>query len=77
MAHSTWHVDGSIFVYLCLCFVLFKTVNTQDGERPYLEKRPLVSMDFNIQIDAGTEDCYYQYVQPDASFYVSYQVMFR
>lgn len=74
MAYSTWHVDGSIFVYLCLCFVLFKSVNTEESKRPLLENRPLVTMDFYTHIDTGKEDCYHQYVQPEAAFYVSFQV---
>lgn len=32
-------------------------------------------MDYKVHIDAGKEDCYFQYVQPGATFYASYQVI--
>lgn len=31
-------------------------------------------MDYKVHVDAGKEDCYYQYVQQGAAFYVSFQV---
>lgn len=31
--------------------------------------------DYKVHIDAGKEDCYWQYVQPGATFYVSFQVI--
>lgn len=73
MAHSTWHIYGSILVYFCICF-LWPNVNTEEVKRPWYETIPLVTMDFNVNLAAGTEDCYYQYVQPGATFYVSFQV---
>lgn len=73
MANSTWHVYGSIFVYLFMCFVC-QNVITQTDSRPWYESLPAVAMDYKVHIDAGKEDCYYQYVQPGATFYVSFQV---
>lgn len=73
MANSTWHVYGSIFVFLFLCLVC-QNVNTQTDNRPWYETLPAVAMDYKVHIDAGKEDCYYQYVQPGATFYVSFQV---
>lgn len=32
-------------------------------------------MDYKVHLDPGKEDCYYQYVQPGATFYASYQVL--
>ncbi|KAL1137966.1 hypothetical protein AAG570_009661 [Ranatra chinensis] len=32
-------------------------------------------MDYKVHIDPGKEDCYYQYVNPGATFYVSFQVL--
>ncbi|KAJ6640768.1 Transmembrane emp24 domain-containing protein 5 [Pseudolycoriella hygida] len=72
MANCTWHVYGSIFLYLLMCF-LCRNVST-DG-RPWYESLPAVAMDYKVHIDAGKEDCYYQYVQPGATFYVSFQVI--
>lgn len=38
------------------------------------EDLPAVAMDYKVHIDAGKEDCYFQYVNPGATFYVSFQV---
>lgn len=75
MAHSTctWHIYGSIFAYLFMCFVC-QNVITQSNQRPWYETLPAVAMDYKVHIDAGKEDCYFQYVQPGASLYVSFQV---
>lgn len=73
MAHSTWHVYGSIFLYLFMCFVC-QNVKTEE-RRPWHETIPAVAMEYKVHIDAGKEDCYYQYAQPGATFYVSFQVM--
>lgn len=32
-------------------------------------------MDYKVHVDPGKEDCYYQYVNPGATFYVSFQVL--
>ncbi|XP_033232243.1 transmembrane emp24 domain-containing protein 5 isoform X2 [Belonocnema kinseyi] len=32
-------------------------------------------MDYKVHIDPGKEDCYFQYVNPGATFYVSFQVL--
>lgn len=74
MAPSTWHICSSIFVYFYLCFVLTKYVNAAEVKSHFDEARPHVSMDFNINLDGGKEDCFYHFVQPDAAFFVSYRV---
>lgn len=33
-----------------------------------------VAYEFKIHLDAGKEDCYYQFVQPNSSLYVAFQV---
>lgn len=38
------------------------------------EDLPAVAMEYKVHIDAGKEDCYSQYVNPGATFYVSFQV---
>ncbi|KAG7198781.1 hypothetical protein KM043_001763 [Ampulex compressa] len=43
--------------------------------RPWYETLPAVAMDYKVHIDAGKEDCYFQYVNPGATFYVSFQVL--
>ncbi|XP_037045443.1 transmembrane emp24 domain-containing protein 6-like [Bradysia coprophila] len=75
MAPSTWHVYGSIFVYFYLCSVSTKYVNTEEVKRPFFENRPHVTMDFNINIDGGNQDCFTHFVQPDGAFFVSYRVL--
>ena len=32
-------------------------------------------MEYKVHVDAGKEDCYWQYVHPGATLYVSYQVI--
>jgi len=32
-------------------------------------------MEYKVHVDAGKEDCYWQYVHPGATLYVSYQVL--
>lgn len=41
---------------------------------PWYESLPAVAMDYKVHIDPGKEDCYYQFVNPGATFYVSFQV---
>lgn len=73
MARRTWHT-------LCVLTLLF-TILSLVGDvlsttaAPWYENLPAVTMDYKVHIDAGKEDCYYQYVQPGATFYASYQVI--
>ncbi|XP_074102547.1 transmembrane emp24 domain-containing protein 5 [Cotesia typhae] len=46
-----------------------------DDSRPWYETLPAVAMDYKVHIDAGKEDCYFQYVNPGATFFVSFQVL--
>ena len=39
------------------------------------EDAPGIAMDYKIHVDAGKEDCYYQYVHPGATLYVGFQVL--
>jgi hypothetical protein len=66
-----------------LCATLFLTLSILpyfiqicDSETtvPWYESLPAVAMDYKVHIDAGKEDCYFQYVNPGATFYVSFQV---
>lgn len=41
---------------------------------PWYESLPAVAMDYKVHIEPGKEDCYFQYVNPGATFYVSFQV---
>lgn len=36
---------------------------------------PAVVMDYKVKIDGGKEDCYFQFVNPGATFYASFQVI--
>ncbi|VEN52887.1 unnamed protein product [Callosobruchus maculatus] len=42
---------------------------------PWYENLPAVAMDYKVYIEPGKEDCYFQYVNPGATFYVSFQVV--
>lgn len=43
---------------------------------PWYETLPAVAMDYKVIIDPGKEDCYFQFVNPGATFYASAQVKF-
>jgi p24 family protein gamma-5 len=63
-----------------LFFSLFSLLNllviceAQDNNKPWYENLPAVAMDYKVHIDAGKEDCYFQYCPAGATFYVSFQV---
>lgn len=48
---------------------------TTDVTEPWYESMPAVAMEYKVHIDAGKEDCYFQFVQAGATFYVGVQVM--
>lgn len=50
------------------------TASTNDEGAPWYENLPAVAMDYKIHIDPGKEDCFFQYVNPGATFYVNFQV---
>lgn len=64
---------------LLLLFILasvFTVFDVSEGQGtvPWYENLPAVAMDYKVHIDPGKEDCYFQYVNPGATFYVSFQV---
>lgn len=69
---------ATLFHYLLLFFVIWANIlNTDKAEAttvPWYENLPAVAMDYKVHIDPGKEDCYFQYVNPGATFYVSFQV---
>lgn len=66
----TWHC---IFAIITIFLVLLLTEDV--SSTPWYENLPAVAMDYKVHIDAGKEDCYFQYVQPGATFYASFQVL--
>lgn len=79
MAYSTWHIWGIslIIPFILLTVGFLQNVDGQIEKQPWYESLPAVAMDYKVHLDAGKEDCYYQYVQPGASLYVSFQVNFK
>lgn len=57
-----------IVQFLSLNFITSSTI-------PWYENLPAVAMDYKVHVDPGKEDCYFQYVNPSATFYVSFQVL--
>lgn len=45
-----------------------------EATAPWYETLPAVAMDYKVIIDPGKEDCYFQFVNPGATFYASAQV---
>lgn len=56
-----------------LTFMLFLDFSVEE-EANWFENLPAVAMDYKVHIDPGKEDCYFQYVNPGATFYASFQV---
>jgi hypothetical protein len=54
---------------------LFLQICDSETTVPWYESLPAVAMDYKVHIDPGKEDCYFQYVNPGATFYVSFQVL--
>lgn len=84
MAHSTWHIQFTpqtpivyFIIYIVTTILLLGNVSAQIEKQPWYEAMPAVAMDYKVHLPAGKEDCYYQYVQPGATLYVSFQVSHR
>lgn len=82
MAHSTWHIQSTsrttivyLLIYIVTTIFLLDNVAAQIEKQPWYEAMPAVAMDYKVHLPAGKEDCYYQYVQPGATLYVSFQVI--
>lgn len=59
-----------------LTFILFLDFSVEEDTPNWFENLPAVAMDYKVHIDPGKEDCYFQYVNPGATFYASFQVSF-
>lgn len=64
-----------VLVFLILCFLNISIPQQIPITVPWYENLPAVAMDYKVHIDPGKEDCYFQYVNPGATFYVSFQVV--
>lgn len=49
--------------------------SSPQGGESWLDSAPGIAMEYKVHVDAGKEDCYWQYVHPAATLYVSYQVL--
>lgn len=58
----------------CLVFVVLVSFANTSMPHPWYETLPAVALDYKVHIDAGKEDCYFQYVNAGATFYVNFQV---
>lgn len=74
MATLTWQTL-LLFVSFVIVSWLYVEIEGQETHRPWYENLPAVAMDYKVHIEAGKEDCYWQYVQPGATFYVSFNVV--
>ncbi|KAF5272138.1 hypothetical protein FQA39_LY01220 [Lamprigera yunnana] len=67
---------ATLITLCCFIFTLLLPIsNGTSPSVPWYEDLPAVAMDYKVHIDPGKEDCYYQYVNPGATFYVSFQVI--
>lgn len=67
------YVNMKGWLLLVLTFILFLDFSVEE-EANWFENLPAVAMDYKVHIDPGKEDCYFQYVNPGATFYASFQV---
>lgn len=78
MARRTWHSFAIVFVLSALFSVTIvgdvASLGAAGSTVPWYESLPAVAMDYKVHVDAGKEDCYFQYVQPGATLYISFQV---
>ena len=58
-----------------LVFGVFLSLANANMPHPWYETLPAVALDYKVHIDAGKEDCYFQYVNAGATFYVNFQVV--
>lgn len=61
----------STYLLLIIYFVLN---NVQIKANTESDNIPGVSYEFKIHVDAGKENCFYQYVEPSANLFVAFQV---
>lgn len=73
--NATLYCLSTCFIILCVFTSELSTQSTVTV--PWYENLPAVAMDYKVHIDPGKEDCYFQYVNPGATFYVSFQVIFN
>lgn len=75
MAHRGGFATLALNISILLIFCLdSRYVSSTEPSVPWYENLPAVAMDYKVHIDPGKEDCYFQYVNPGATFYVSFQV---
>ncbi|XP_061398953.1 transmembrane emp24 domain-containing protein 6 [Musca vetustissima] len=72
---TTWQIGAFSTIFVLLLNVASTQIVSQEVPKPWYENLPAVAMDYKVHIDAGKEDCYHQYVQPGATFYVSFSVV--
>lgn len=58
-----------VIVFSLVCYTIAQVTT------PWYENLPAVAMDYKVHVDPGKEDCYFQFVNPGATFYVSFQVL--
>lgn len=61
-------------IVVCIFHCAWGAASTVSDSSTWYDHLPAVAMDYKVKIDAGKEDCYYQYVQPGATFYTNFQV---
>ena len=60
-------------VFICLLLGT-RLLNAESYSAANFEDKLGIAYEFKIHIDAGREDCFYQYIQQGSSLYVAFQV---
>lgn len=65
---------AGVCLILATCFLL-PVLSLATLEDWSFDNAPGIAMEYKIHLDAGKEDCYYQYVHPGATLYINVQVL--
>jgi len=65
---------GATLLFLSLVNISLIWAQSTDSSVMWFDNLPAVAMEYKVHVDAGKEDCYFQYVAPKAAFYVSFHV---
>ena len=65
-----------ILIQLLIGFLYFQYVRLEEEGIWGFDDAPGIAMEYKIHIDAGKEDCYWQYVHHGATIYINMQVSY-
>jgi hypothetical protein len=64
-----------VVLILFICLLFSGELQSESYSAANFEDKLGIAYEFKIHIDAGREDCFYQFIQQSSSLYVAFQVM--